>query len=835
VGHLPQDLLSAFADDELSAAEAESARQHLSGCATCRAELAEYARFDAALSAPPALSCEAARPLVSAQIDGELDVHETLAAAAHLTACQHCRDARQAWLAADGALRRLPTGMPSPRVDMAIRALGQRGGAARRPARDWRRVVTAPLLAGGLAAAGFSAFAALSGGGGRLGAVPDGQIRVVPGLGQVALTGPLAVQEVLNTKTNTLYALRPATNTVAALDPFSKLQRASIALTAKPITLAVNEDANLVYVLDVQRRLVEIDGASNTVVATKDNVVDGTPTAIQYDPNKKQIVIGAAASSATAAPTRAPAATAAATASPGVVVVLDSRTKTQIDTRVVDAVPQILVLDDSGSRALLVSNDATSIVDTATYQLSLKLPGGVAGAFSTNGPIGIISSANGGTRLSFYGNGAPTPIDLEGSPLAMTAMPEGGFGVLINANGKGRVYVVDASGKVTDRIDIGAIAPALSYDARSRRFAVIGADVTYAALPSASASAAPTVAAGSPRPSVTASPSAKPSASESAAPTTTPSTAPVVTIPLPTPSGKALPVPAYATVAWTGTYRLDLPFGKRVAIAAIDPGKQRIWFVDQNRTLNSMSTTSYASFPVAQLPGGANIDALVVGTSHVYAIDRAGIQLYDLALSTEIVTPQSLGMLRGSSSFALTPDDRLWFGRTGSPQLFGYDPRTRRVSVVDTTASSISAVASDASGRVWFAGVDRLGSYDPRTQQLIEYKNLPAHGSPNALTIDSSGQAWIATDSGELLAIANGKLTLSARTDRPLVGFTFGPDGGVWSIGPGAFGMAYGPVDGSRTRETVPSAVNALFFDGSGRAWMVDRTLGVFYASVFGQ
>lgn len=830
MGHLPQDILSALADDELSAAEAETARQHLSTCLACRAELSDYAQFDAALSAPPALTCDAARPLLSAQIDGESGAHESLAAAFHLSTCLACRDERQLWLATDGALRQLPAGLPSARVDLAIQALGQRE-RARRPAagrRDWRRAVkAAPILAGGVAVAGLAAFIGVLGSqGGQLATniIPTQPRVVVPGLSTIVATGPLVVHEVLNTKTNTLYSLRPASNQVAALDPYSKLQRALIAVPAKPITLAVNEDANRVYVLDVQRSLVEIDGATNTVVSTTENVVQGEPTAIQYDPGKKQIVVAASAPNPTAAPSAAPSA--------GLVVVLDSATKKTLESRTVDAAPQVLVLDDSGMRALLVSKDATTIVDAATYQLSLKLPGGVAGAFSTNkqGPIGIISSANGGTRLSFYGNGSPTPVDIEGAPVAITALPEGAFGVLINANGKGRIYVVDASGRLGDRVDIAATGPALSYDAKTRQFAVIGSDVTYAALPGASA--APTLTVASPQPSAAASPgaSARPSESASPAPTSSPSAAPVVVV-APSPASVPLPVPAGATLAWTGTYRVDLPYGKHAQIAAIDPLKKRIWFVDQNRTLNAMRTSDYAIFPVAQLPGGANIDALVVGTTHVYAIDRAGVQLYDLSLPSELLTSQSLGMLRGGVGFSLTPDDRLWFGRPGSAQLFTYDPRSKRLSFVNTSASPITAMTTDGIGRLWFAGAgDKLGMYDARTGQLTEY-TVPWRTTTVAMTADARGQVWLATDGGELLAVANGQLQLSAHTDRPITGFAIGPGGLAWSLGTADAGTTYGPVDGSRTREALPGGIRGLFFDAEGRAWLVDRTNGVFYAT----
>lgn len=819
VGHLDQETLSAFADDELQPAEADAARRHLAACAACHAELAAFAELDQALAAAPALSCAAALPLVSAEIDGESDSHETAAATMHLTTCGSCRELRQAWLATEVAIRELPVALPSARVDAAMAALAKRD--QRRGAPDWRRVAAVPVVGGGLVAVGVSAAMVIATVG-----QPRTQISLQPApqLGAVnAQVGPLAVQEVLNTRTNTLYSLRPAQNQVAALDPFSKLTRATISVPAKPVTLAVNEDANKVYVLDVQRSLVEIDGDTNTVTSTTPNVVDGEPTAISYDAVKQQIVVAAQAPRATAAPTAAP--------TQGVVAVVDVATKTVLQSRTVDAVPQTVVLDDTGTRALLVSKDAATIVDAATYQLSIRLPGGVAGAFgASKGPVAIITASNGGTRLAFFGNAAPAPVDLEGAPVAIASTPDGAFGVLVKTGDKGRVYVVDAAGKIAQLLDVAASGPSLVYDANAKQFAIVGADVTFAAAPTT----APVVTA--PSPSASAAPTAQPSATASAKPSASP-TASAQPAPSPTeapvaaakPSAAPLPAPAGATLAWTGTYRVELPYGKHVSIAAIDPQKKRIWFVDQNRTLNAMSTTDYKIFPVAQLPGGANIDALVVGYTHVYAIDKAGVQLYDLALPSEILSPQSMGLLRDGVGFSVTPDDRLWFGR-GS-QLMSYDPRVKRVSVIDTTATAIAMVTTDSAARVWYAGAgDKLGVYDARTELLTEF-SLPRRGTPTAMTVDGSGQAWIATNAGELFAVSGGQLALTAHVPAPITTFASGSTSLAWGLSSGTAATSYAPVDGSRTRTVVPGAISAFFFDAQGRVWLTDRTSGFFYVT----
>ncbi|MEK7863061.1 MAG: zf-HC2 domain-containing protein, partial [Chloroflexota bacterium] len=488
MGHLRDDALSAYSDGELPASEAEAARAHLSSCATCRHELATFGQLDALLAAAPALSCTAVRPLLSALIDDETDTHETAAVSLHLTSCADCRAQRQHWQGADAAICALPAGVPSARVDAAMAALGER---RRGVAPGRRRVLVGPAFAGAVAS-GLMAVAAVMGGGQVV-----TQTRAQPVPAANTLFGPVAVQQVLNTKTNTLYALRPDTKTVAALDPFSKLQRASIPLAAKPITLALNEDANRIYVVDVERSLTEIDGASNTVVSTTPNVVTGTPTAISYDPAKKQIVVAASVPARTAAPITSNAPSASPPS--GEVVVLDSSSKRTLESRTVDAAPQIVVLDESGTRALLVSSDGTRVVNAATYEVALSLPGGVAGAFATNGHIAVLSSTSGGSRMQFFGNGAPGALDMEGAPVAVTALPRGGFGVLVDVNGKGRVYIVDVNGRLDGRVDVVLGGRILTYDGATQRFAVIGSEVAYAALPASSA-APSAIAAASPSP-----------------------------------------------------------------------------------------------------------------------------------------------------------------------------------------------------------------------------------------------------------------------------------------------------------------------------------------------
>src|SRR5690349_1369732 len=121
--HLSPVELSALADGELEPLETAAAREHLFGCAACTRSYDSVRALDHALRSAPAIDCASAFPLISAQLDGELDAAEQAVVAAHLEGCAACRTTSQALAFAATALAALPAGQPSPSVDRAIAAL----------------------------------------------------------------------------------------------------------------------------------------------------------------------------------------------------------------------------------------------------------------------------------------------------------------------------------------------------------------------------------------------------------------------------------------------------------------------------------------------------------------------------------------------------------------------------------------------------------------------------------------------------------------------------------------------------------------------------------------
>lgn len=814
MAHLPEDVLSAYLDGELPADQAAAAREHLSACAACHAKMAAFSALDATLAATPRLSCAAARPLISAQTDGQADAAEAQAAAAHLGDCAGCRADRQAWIAAETTLRALPASLPSARVDAAIAALGQKDRAPRRPATQPQR---RPGFAfAGAAAVGLATVITVSGAP-QLAAVFR-QPQIVPIGGQVVVAG--AMQQVLNSRTNTLYVLRPEVNSVAALDPFSKFQRALIPVAARPITLTVSESANRIYVIDVERRLSEIDGVSNTVVSTTTNVVTGTPTAIQVDPNTAKVVVSAISGQSST--------------TGGEVAVVNTQTK-QLDVKSVDAAPNRVVFDPSGGRALLLGSDATTLANAATFATidgSGKLPGGVDAAFTSDG-VAIFGNEQGGARLSTHGQGKTWNLTLSGQAVALVALPNGRLAALIKKGDEGEVVVIGADGQILLTQQVGGNGRDLDYDAQQDRVAVVGsgaveyASVSIAARPSPTESAAPATA--SPNPTVSVQPSPTPSTGPTSGPTQpTPSAAPSEPV-------VANPgLPPGAERAWGDTYRFALPDGK-IPLVAASQGR-RIWFVDQKRVLNSLDTASGRVFGIAHLPGGANIDEIVAGTQFVYAIDKQGVQIYVLDLGNERWYSQGLGSVRAATGFTVSADDRLWFSMGTTGQLIAFDPRRKTVEAVDTRLRSVVAIAADRANRIWYADAKRVVGYYELTSMRVSQLVLPRTGNVTALRADANNDVWLGTDTGELFQVRPWQVLLSANVKRPISGLVLSPlSGVVWYDSRSASEFTFAPVDGRVSALRSPTTVQGLAFDAAGRAWQADPKTGVFYVTLTNQ
>src|SRR6185503_19044216 len=446
--HLSFEELSALFDGELPAKAESAARQHLRDCPQCSAECSLSVRLERDLRQPPVLSCEAALELVSATFDDQASQPDRATAERHLNACEACRGQVQLWGNIGYVLGTLPAGRPSARVDQAIARL------ANPPRRVGR-----PALPG--LAAGAAIVAVILGGlplaqqPGATPALQQPEDRVIVAAAQ---------QIVYNERNKTLYQLDTATAAVNALEPGSYDLKARIPVGGQPIRLTLNETTNTIWVLDaVQKRITEIDAETNTVVsATTVDGLTGTPTSINVDNAGKVVVTSIANPAASAAPG-------------GSVAVLDNTTKQLETVREIDVAPRMVVVDPLSSQSVLVSGATTKLVDSS-YKVIATLPGGVAAAFSRRGDgLAILTPTGADTTINFAGAFAPAALKLTGSPGAITGLKEGGYLVLLQIEGQGRVVKISPDGRAEGSISIAVAGGDLLYDEATNFFTVASA------------------------------------------------------------------------------------------------------------------------------------------------------------------------------------------------------------------------------------------------------------------------------------------------------------------------------------------------------------------------
>src|SRR5712691_6375905 len=380
--HVSAEELSALLDGELSGQDETRARQHLTACASCSADYALSIRLDEELRQPPALACEEVLEVLSAGLDREAGDGEQAAAQRHLAECGECRASLETWTVLASALEALPVVAPSARTDDAIYAIARRRPTYR-PA-PVRGVAARALIA---VTAGVAVIVASLGSGGArpqtaLVATPTGERAIVASIQQI----------VFNSRNNTLYVLDVPGAAVDAREPGTNDLKTRIQVGGEPTALALNEVANRVLVLDAsQKRVTEIDAASNTVIGATIVAVTGTPTSISVDPTTNNILVTATSKS--------PSAGTAA----GSVAVINSNTKQLETVREISVAPRLVVPDQQGRRSALVTSEHTEIVDSS-YKVIATLPGGVSAAFSKHSDnVAVLSADRSDSVLTFAG------------------------------------------------------------------------------------------------------------------------------------------------------------------------------------------------------------------------------------------------------------------------------------------------------------------------------------------------------------------------------------------------------------------------------------------------
>lgn len=805
--HLSFEELSALFDGELPAQVETAARQHLRDCPRCSADYSLNVRLERDFRQPPVLSCESVLELLSASFDDQAGDVDRAVAERHHGACEGCRAQVQLWGAVEHALRTLPAGKPSAHVDEAIARLAN-------PPRRLRLAVF-PTLAPRLAIAAAAIVAVILSGL-PLAQTPGG----TPAVQEDRVIVAAAQQIVYNPRNNTLYQLDTVAAAVNALEPGTNDLKAHIPVGGEPIRLALNETANTILVLDaVQKRVTEIDAATNMVIGATTVAVTGTPTSINVDNSGKIVVTSVSTPAASAAPV-------------GSVAVIDSATKQLETVREVDVAPRMVVVDPLSNQAVLVSSTSTKLVDSS-YKVLATLPGGVAAAFSRRGDgVAVLSPTGADTTITFAGALAPAPLRLQGAPRAITPLKEGGYLVLLQVDGQGRVVKVSPEGRAEGSVSIAVAGGDLLYDEATSFFTVANAGtVASAKVPAtaASASSASPSSSASTQSSPTAStaPSSSERPTASPEPSKSPSASPVVVAsPAPDVLAAAKPIAA-------GLYSASLPSDLRPHLMAARGS--RIWFIDLARRVGTFDMNTGEAKTIATLRADARVGFWVAGKSYVFGVDQANGQVHVVNTVTESVNSYATNVLSPVSAVAVGPDDRLWMALLDASYLFAFDPRTHGMDAFGLGDTRVNALSVDRDGRVMYSDDlhATVGTYDPTTQRLREV-SLPRRGSTTALVVDDSGTLWLGTSSGDLYSVKGGSAKQASNVRTPVSSLALDLSGRAWYLAPipnGIPGFGYAPVDGSQAVRSIPGPAVGLAFSDNGRTLSADPR-GAFYVAV---
>jgi len=801
--HVSAEELSALLDGELSPQAELRARQHLALCPSCSAEYALSVRLDDELRQPPVLACNEVLLVLSAALDREASEGEQAAAQHHLAGCQDCRASVETWSAFSAAIKALPVIAPSARIDDAIYAI-TRNRRTYRPA-PVRGIAARALIA--VTAAIAVIVASLGSGGG------PAPIAVLPNpTGERAIVAS-AQQIVFNSRNNTMYVLDIPGAAVDARDPATNDIKIRIQVGGEPTALALNEGANRVLVLDAsQKRVTEIDAGSNTVISATTVAVAGTPTSISVDPSTNNIVVASTAKS--------PASGAAA----GSVSVINSDTKQVETVRDINVALRLVVPDQQGGRSALVSADATQLVDGA-YKLIATLPGGVSAAFSKRSDnVAVLSASGSDSVLTFSGFSAPDALKLTGIPRALTALPDGGYLVLVDLGGRGRVSKITRDGAIFASIEVASTGGDLIYDAATDRFTVANnGHLDTAQMPEqvATTQTAPPTQTSNPTTSNSPSPSTAPATPE-------PSVQPVATI--------GPNVLSQAHVLTAGSY-YNLPLnGIRPQFVAANGS--RLWMLDQSNNVSSFDMNTGDIYDIGSLAAGAQVSYWVSGGSYVYGIDARTGEVSVVNTARERVQGRyATNVLSPVSAVAVGIDGRLWIAMRSAPYLFVFDPMTQLMNGFDLAGTRISALTIDSAGRLYYADDARgtVGTFDPRTSRLNEVP-FARNGTTTALLVDSTSTLWVGTSAGEIWSVRGGRATLTVTLQRPVSEFAPDQTGKAWylaSLPSGLNGFAYASADGKQAPRSVAGPIVSLNFSPIGRAFLADPR-GFFYMSVEG-
>jgi streptogramin lyase len=278
-------------------------------------------------------------------------------------------------------------------------------------------------------------------------------------------------------------------------------------------------------------------------------------------------------------------------------------------------------------------------------------------------------------------------------------------------------------------------------------------------------------------------------------------------------------------------YHLALGDNRQPALAA--GSGQRLWFVDQAKRLATIDTTTGAVTDVAQLPLDGTFTRLLLGASHVYAIDQGKGRISALTIKSATLETIVFPFANSAKGFAVGTDDRIWMAGGDSANVLSLDPSTKSVAAINFQTSAISALYVDSAARVWYAddATGGIGYYDQAKRAIVSV-GVPSHASVTALAMDRDGTLWAGTAAGQVLSVRLGVAASGAPAGGPVVDLVRDASGGVWSYAAAPGTVVYRPLTAGGGARIAAVGASSLAVDGLGRAWLADPAGTGFYIAL---
>jgi ligand-binding sensor domain-containing protein len=265
----------------------------------------------------------------------------------------------------------------------------------------------------------------------------------------------------------------------------------------------------------------------------------------------------------------------------------------------------------------------------------------------------------------------------------------------------------------------------------------------------------------------------------------------------------------------------------------------RVWFVDDARRVGVFDMNTGESRTIAKLRSDAKVGFWVAGRSFVFGVDPESGQVHVVNTVTDSVDSFATNVLSPVSAVAVGPDDKLWLALREASYLLAWDPRTRGMDSFDLNDSRVSALAIDRLGRIVYSDDlhGRVGTLDPTTGRLTDLF-FDRHGTTTALVVDGAGTLWLGTSSGDLYSLKGARPGLAINVRMPVTALALDETGRAWYLAPipnGIPGFGFAPADGSQAVRTIPGPAVGLSFSAAGRVFSADPRGGFYVASEDGR